>query len=166
MVVKADMLGVRRDRGRKAMTLRILNLLAFLSLLLSLTTAALWVRSHIGMDWVTIRRIERPARKEFSDHDRRVYWRRIESSHGRLQYITRRYRQSPQGELTECGEPLLWDEIRHGTILLVLLALPFASFLHSRIRQPARRARRGFCAECGYDLRATPNRCPECGAQR
>ena len=42
-----------------------------------------------------------------------------------------------------------------------LAALGVMFWFRHRVRR--RRASAGLCATCGYDLRATPDRCPECG---
>lgn len=51
--------------------------------------------------------------------------------------------------------------IPYWALLLATLITPIAWILHRR-RQ--RNAQPGICKICGYDLRATPDRCPECGA--
>jgi hypothetical protein len=51
-------------------------------------------------------------------------------------------------------------------VFVILPAARLAAWALAR-RQAARRSRaaaHGRCFDCGYDLRATPGRCPECGA--
>jgi hypothetical protein len=52
--------------------------------------------------------------------------------------------------------------VPHWCFALVLSVLPICwAYLYRRARRRASQAR---CARCGYDIRATPDRCPECGA--
>ncbi len=55
-----------------------------------------------------------------------------------------------------------WLVIRTRLLFLIFSILP-AIWWMLRVRK-RRRARAGFCMVCGYDLRATPDKCPECGA--
>jgi hypothetical protein len=55
--------------------------------------------------------------------------------------------------------------VKYSSIALTLAVLPLV-WLATRLIQRWRHAGRaaaGLCRRCGYDLRATPGRCPECG---
>lgn len=44
-----------------------------------------------------------------------------------------------------------------------LVLLPFGLLVRKHARRLERADNTGHCESCGYDLRATPQRCPECG---
>lgn len=52
----------------------------------------------------------------------------------------------------DCVMPVAW----------VVVGMPLA-FLMFRYRRRMRRIESGGCPKCGYDLRASKDRCPECG---
>jgi len=47
--------------------------------------------------------------------------------------------------------------------VMAITGLPAVSLIRNRLRRSALRTRLNLCVECGYDLRATPDCCPECG---
>jgi hypothetical protein len=168
---------------------RLFTIVSAISLLLCIATVALWIRSYVVVDrisnarpsgdWLDVRTIENVRGTfayrlgtRFSDlmSSGWSYETLRAADHGgprrrwmtgrRLEFLglTITIRHVAVGALERVGE---------ATIPHWLLAPLFAILPSLRLRAILRshkRLRRGLCAACGYDLRATPDRCPECGA--
>jgi len=158
---------------------RLFTLASAGSFVLCLATVVLWVRSYFVIDdfnWV--------ARSSFGSDQGAVYFSRgkIEWKPGLHHDVYYPPADPPDYRLwsgyLEFADRTLFLGVasvameKHGFFAVVvpywaisgILALSpvWRSLRWCRAR---RRRRRGLCAACGYDLRASPDRCPECGTR-
>jgi hypothetical protein len=165
---------------------------SLLSLLLFCAIAALWVRSLWRYDEFSLERQSRrgtggdnfnlsvvsehgliatqyqrhatgPAEWTIAaDHFERRQWRSIPALPTRYAWLTTLGFYSDS-----IVRPALVSRgviIPHWSLCAATAILPAIHLFVWRRRR--RRARPGLCQICGYDLRASPDRCPECGAPR
>ena len=162
---------------------RFFSVLSAISLLLFVAVVALWVRSYWvgeGFCW----RTNGGQYLRLGSQRGGLWYSSARLSQGkRLGYDPSGYQRGPvadsmDGDVTE----LRWSRIgfryygsdrgylfaRKRYIRIPHWALVAASgtvlaWCLSRSPRRRRTRRRGDCAACGYDFRATPGRCPECG---
>lgn len=170
---------------------RLLSILLVMSWALCATTCAVWLRSFYADDWVG--RIHYAPGIDKEDHHLWISSHRgiISIVSGgdpadnfpNVRWEWRRLPIRPADNLIVADEPpilhtvgIAW-ELPHrlitgetSTTLEFRMLLPAAfSFLAAISIVAVRhsltgRRLAGSCLRCGYDLRATPHRCPECGA--
>jgi hypothetical protein len=141
-----------------------------ISLALCIACAALWLRSYFVSDALTWRWLDGPNSFDTAS---------VHSCSGRIGidgWSTWIDPGNPpqQGLSLRSGAsfwlPPGWNPqatIPHWHLVIYSGALPLWWCVRRYLSLPAlqnRRRKRGLCAGCGYDLRASPDQCPECGA--
>ena len=162
------------------------NLALGVSLLLCAAAAALWIRSYCGSG-LCLRFGPTPwETTAVAIRDGTLLWRGTQSNPVKFDYELWRV---PAGLALAWAAPLLFRRIsnRAGLALLAvgihltacglgaLLAFPLVLLFDmlflahllgeavDRLHAKSKARNKGLCEVCGYDLRATPHRCPECG---
>ena len=148
------------------MARRLLNGLTALSLLLCVAAVYSWGRSYFPHDCV-VYHVDGKVGFIFNDWgesrtDRTprhtlMFLRPDVRSHVTLlgaEYMAGAWRSVPAGRFVVVAVP---------HVLVVVLTAAGPLWWLARARRQRRRNRDGLCRACGYDIRATPGRCPECG---
>ncbi len=169
----------------------ILNTATVISLLLCTGVVGLWVESYSTARFAFWTRHRSECQFAGSKGYFWMYWTTDPAgvSKEALGFHTRTYATAPEPRLFGYGPPEIpyifdWAGFSFGwgshttdaskvrrviivpswAALLITLAHPsmwvFCRHKRYRIRK---RLEAGLCPDCGYDLRATPDRCPECG---
>src|SRR5690606_32068140 len=122
---------------------RLFNFVAYLSFLLCVLTTALWVRSCYATD-------------RFSHGTATGHAHFISNQNGWVEF----YFDGPQDlkVLASHGSVILGTALLPVIRVAAIVITKVITNLHAQRRQCD-----GRCRCCGYDLRATPDRCPECG---
>jgi hypothetical protein len=164
---------------------RLFNLATVISLVVCVATCVLWVRSYFigdilsAMAWrddrqcamdaaysikgvVVVYQFTTPPGQVPTTMDSRLHWMHQPASQMRSQ----RMFLPLWIALGDGKTPIRWQVRFSYWLIFLLTALSPTIWIRRRIRVVRRRRRieRGCCASCGYDIRTTPNRCPECGA--
>jgi hypothetical protein len=163
---------------------RLYTFLTILSLLLCLATVAFWVRSYWRDDILMLYSVdaEVPQRREITSNFGKltISVERVRAEfalnwprHG-WRYALDKASKIFNFETSFLGFGYYYRNIRpavyylHRVVIIPhwFLALLFAILPALRLRSILRTRRQnriGLCQHCGYDLRASPDRCPECG---
>ena len=150
---------------------RLFTLVAAASMLLSIAVVALWVRSygradHVGwlsrmnsgfmsnslrghFEFACFHDYPRPRLAGFDYCSRAAQPFQLKSEDFFLGFGVE---MDPNG---------IWLACPHWFLALLFAILPVLRFHVATRSRPGDRG--GYCPRCGYDLRATPDRCPECG---
>jgi hypothetical protein len=170
---------------------RLFTLTTIASMLLCIASVAMWVRSYFVGDVVEytkvngllLRRVYFNAstglvclggeRREYTTHLVASQLMHIEGVQPGLRHLSEEPEDWWAPEMGSFfADRQSWNEnsgafsqafvvFPHWLVFLLSAMLPAALFVH-RLRR--RRVPAHLCGRCGYDLRATPERCPECGA--
>ena len=162
---------------------RLLNLLTAVSLLLCVAVCVLWVRSDSREDYFWWRApSEHPAQLVASRGRMVFHWGVVPLPNtdgappGLLAHTTEPAHRTGNFDVVPDDLDLSFAgfgaaiQMKSGCLVLpcwfVAVVAALAPGWWSVRRDQCRLRRLGvLCAVCGYDLRATPDRCPECGGQ-